>query len=252
MGHMRFRQICLVAPRLADVEGEIDALVGAPPCFRDPAVAKYGLENALWALGPMFLEVVAPTQGGTAAERFLKRAGDDPLWGGYMAIFDCAAPRLRAVHAEGLGVRKIVDHTLGAYTGVQLHPRDCRAAMIEFNHTVGGGADPDLYAPAGPDWARRPMGSARIASVVMTGASDLCAHWADILQASAQSDGRDFAAGGERRIAFPEAPLVFRAGPVERMEEIVLSGVGDIAARLPGAKVENGAAVVAGVRFRAA
>ena len=39
------------------------------------------------------------------------------------------------------------------YTGVQLHPRDCRAAMIEFNRTDGGRLKiQSFYAPAGPDW----------------------------------------------------------------------------------------------------
>ena len=37
--------------------------------------------------------------------------------------------------AIGVRVANIIDHA--PYHGVQLHPRDCRAAFIEFNHTDG-------------------------------------------------------------------------------------------------------------------
>ena len=36
-------------------------------CHRDPAVGKYGLENALLPVGTNFLEVVAPVEANTAA-----------------------------------------------------------------------------------------------------------------------------------------------------------------------------------------
>ena len=35
---------------------------------------------------------------------------------------------------------------------MQLHPRDCRAAFIEFNHTDGSDDILGPYPPAGPDW----------------------------------------------------------------------------------------------------
>jgi hypothetical protein len=37
---------------------------------------------------------------------------------------------------------------------VQLHPRDCRAAFIEFNHTAGSDDILGAYPPAGPDWQK--------------------------------------------------------------------------------------------------
>jgi hypothetical protein len=118
MAYLRFRQICLVAPNLRSVEDDVSAILGQRICFRDPAVGKYGLENALWPLGDQFLEVVAPVEPNTAAGRFLERSNGK---GGYMAIFDCDAPRARSAHCEALGVRKIVDHSFGDYTGAQLH-----------------------------------------------------------------------------------------------------------------------------------
>ena len=54
-----------------------------------------------------------------------------------MAIFCCDDPDERGRHAREMGVRvaNVIDHA--PYHGVQLHPRDCRAAFIEFNHTAG-------------------------------------------------------------------------------------------------------------------
>ena len=71
-----------------------------------------------------------------------------------MAIFCCDDPDERARHARGIGVRvaNVIDHA--PYHGVQLHPRDCRAAFIEFNHTEGSDDILGPYPPAGPDWQK--------------------------------------------------------------------------------------------------
>jgi hypothetical protein len=71
-----------------------------------------------------------------------------------MAIFCCDDPDARCRHAESIGVRiaNVIDHA--PYHGVQLHPRDCRAAFIEFNHTDGSDDILGPYPPAGPDWQR--------------------------------------------------------------------------------------------------
>ena len=51
MGYLRLRQICLVATDLAAVEKQIEDVLGLEVCFRDPGVGKYGLHNALFAMG---------------------------------------------------------------------------------------------------------------------------------------------------------------------------------------------------------
>jgi len=71
---VRLRQICLVAPDLAPVVSDIAAIMGLEVCYRDPAVARYGLANALLPIDSILLEVVAPTGPGTAAGRFLPRS----------------------------------------------------------------------------------------------------------------------------------------------------------------------------------
>ena len=71
-----------------------------------------------------------------------------------MAIFCCDDPDERGAHAKAIGVRtaNVIDHA--PYHGVQLHPRDCRAAFIEFNHTEGSDDILGPYPPAGPDWQK--------------------------------------------------------------------------------------------------
>ena len=59
--YLRFRQVCLVAPALEPAASDLSFILGLDICYRDPAVGKYGLENALWPVGDMFIEIVAPT-----------------------------------------------------------------------------------------------------------------------------------------------------------------------------------------------
>ena len=82
-GTTRMRQVCLVAPRLEPVVGDIAAIMGLTVCHRDPNVARYGLENALLPVDDILLEVVAPFREGTSAGRFIDKTGGR---GGYMAI----------------------------------------------------------------------------------------------------------------------------------------------------------------------
>jgi hypothetical protein len=126
MSYLRLRQICLVAPHLEPAVSIIAGVMGLKVCYRDGNVAKYGLENALLPVDTILLEVVAPFQPGTAAGRFLDKSGGR---GGYMAIFCCDDPDRRGNHANAIGVRtaNVIDHA--PCHGVQLHPRDCRAAL---------------------------------------------------------------------------------------------------------------------------
>src|ERR1700754_5220993 len=101
MGYLRLRQICLVADDLAKVETQIADVLGLEICYRDPGVGKYGLHNALFAMGGTFLEVVSPTREGTAGGRYLERRGGD---GGYMYIVDADDLEARRAHFQKMGV----------------------------------------------------------------------------------------------------------------------------------------------------
>ena len=187
---VRLRQICLVAADLERETERIESILALKVCYRDPNVAKYGLANVLFPVGNSFLEIVSPTQPGTAAGRFIERHKGRH---GYMVILDCDDPQARWRHAESLGIRvaNVIEHD--DYLGVQLHPRDTGGAMIEFNRTTGGEILAGPYAPAGPAW--RDFVSAtdatRIVSVEIScpHPAALGARWGAILERPIIADG---------------------------------------------------------------
>lgn len=250
MAHMRLRQICLVAPHLEPVVGDISAIMGLDVCYRDGNVAKYGLENALLPVDTTLLEVVAPTRDGTAAGRFIAKSRGH---GGYMAIFACDDPDERGRHAESLGVRvaNVIDHA--PYHGVQLHPRDCRAAFIEFNHTEGSDDIFGAYPPAGPDWQssiRKDVTRALIEVELQSpDFAGLAEHWSRIIGISLTK-----ARNGDPQIVLVDGSLRFAKGPVEAMTGLTFR-VNDVAqvlgaARARGCPCAGDAFLLGGVTFR--
>ncbi len=231
---VRLRQICLVARSLDPVVDDIASIMGLDVCYRDPNVGKYGLENALLPVGTTLLEVIAPLEAGTAAGRFLDKANGR---GGYMAIFSCADPQERQANAERLGVRvaHVIDHP--PYYGVQLHPRDCRAAFIEFNHVAGSDDIAGPYPPAGPDWQRsiRDDVTQALMCVDMTSPdpAGLARHWGEILGVGPQAS-----AGGLSEIVLTNATLRFVVGPVEALSGLAFQ-VADVEAVIRAAKARG-------------
>lgn len=210
---LRLRQICLVTEPIEPAASQIAAILGLNICYRDPHVGKYGLENVLLPVDTTLLEIVAPTEPGTAAGRFLEKTGGR---GGYMAIFCCDDPDARGRHAATLGVRtaNVIDHA--PYHGVQLHPRDCRGAFIELNHTAGSDNIRGPYPPAGPDWAKaiRTDTTQAIVAVEMQSPdpADLATHWGRILELPVSS-----AADGASELKLPNASFRFVQGVNEAM-----------------------------------
>jgi hypothetical protein len=250
MSDLRLRQICLVAPHLEPVVSDIAAIMGLEVCYRDGNVAKYGLENALLPVDTILLEMVAPLQPGTAAGRFIDKTGGR---GGYMAIFCCNDPDARARHAASIGVRtaNAIDHP--PYRGVQLHPRDCRAAFIEFNHTAGSDNILGPYPPAGPDWQRSIRNDVTRALVGVEMQSpepaSLAAHWGRIIGVPVSTD-RD----GEAELSLPNCRFRFVHGAEEIMSGLTfrISDAAAVceAARAKGYVVSGRSFPIGGVTFR--
>jgi hypothetical protein len=251
-GYLRLRQICLVAPHLEPVISDIAGIMGLNVCYRDRNVAKYGLENALLPVDTILLEVVAPFQPGTAAGRFLDKTGGR---GGYMAIFCCDDPNERGKHANEMGVRvaNVIDHA--PYHGVQLHPRDCRAAFIEFNHTDGSDDVLGPYPPAGPDWQksiRKDVTQALIGVELESPEPQaLAEHWGKIVGISV-SKGKT----GDPELALPNCSFRFVNGASDIMSGLTFR-VGDIAkvrdaAKAKGYAVSGDEFALGGVTFRLA
>ena len=248
-GYLRLRQICLVAPQLEPVISDICAIMGLQVCYRDRHVEKYGLVNALMPVDTLLLEVVAPFRDGTAAGRFIERTAGH---GGYMAIFSCDDPDAYAGRANALGVRtaNVIDHP--PYHGVQLHPRDCRAAFIEFNHTEGSDDVLGPYPPAGPDWQkaiRRDVTQA-LTEVEMQSPDPqgLASHWGRIIGIAPALSG------GEAELNLPNGRFRFVKGEAEIMSALTFR-VADVArvrdaAEKRGCAVSNDAFRLDGVDFR--
>ncbi|CAN7607378.1 hypothetical protein LJR220_005587 [Bradyrhizobium sp. LjRoot220] len=248
-GYMRLRQICLVAPKLEPVISDIAGIMGLKECYRDGNVAKYGLENALLPVDTILLEVVAPFQPGTAAGRFIDKNGGR---GGYMAIFCCDDPDAYGKRANAMGVRTANVITHAPYHGVQLHPRDCRAAFIEFNHTEGSDDVLGTYPPAGPDWQKAIAKDVTLALTDVEMESPepevLAAHWGKIIGVAVSKNG-----GGAPELKLPNASFHFVKGSADLMSGLTFE-VADIAkvrdaARAKGCKVSGDGFELCGVRF---
>lgn len=187
MGYLRLRQICLVAKDLAKVEKEIADVLGLEICYRDPGVGKYGLHNALFAMGGTFLEVVSPLQEGTAGGRYLERRGGD---GGYMYIVDADNLETRREHYKKLGVRIVTDLKSGdevsTSEAIHLHPKDTGGCLLSVDRHSGGADLMGGYHWAGPTWQRQDRSKtiSRIIGATMQ-ADDphaLAQRWGDLLQ----------------------------------------------------------------------
>ncbi len=238
MSFLRLRQICLVAADLEAAAARIGALFGLEVCHRDPNVAKYGLANVLFPVGTTFLEIVSPIRPGTTAGRFLERHGGR---NGYMVILDCDDPDRHRRRAESLGIRVANTIRHDAYFGVQLHPKDTGAAMLEFNSTAGGEDPLGAYAPAGPDW-QRAIRAHRVRSIVGVEIETpdppvIAGRWASLMERAVEDRGE-----GKRRIPLDAGMIDFLPSPAggEMLRGVVLEA----------ADGSEGAAEACGVRLR--
>src|ERR1700759_2304716 len=129
MPRVRLRQAVIAARELEPVAAELTDALGLGEPFCDPGVGLFGLENAVFAIGDCFLEIVSPTQPDTAAGRYIERHGGDC---GYMAMFDfgdLAAARRRAGERD---VRTVWEIDLPDISGTHLHPADIGGAIVSI------------------------------------------------------------------------------------------------------------------------
>ena len=232
-------QISLIVKDLAQTEVDFDRLLGLRVAFRDPSVARWGLENIVLPMGRTFFEILSPTRPDTPGGRHIARQGD----GGYMVILQTrsalAGHRARVLE---LGVRIVLDQqTRGSaegqdWAGIHLHPGDTGGMMISFDEPD----PPDSWVGAGSHWRDF------ISNRVVTGLvgielrspepERLAQRWAAVL-------GRPLV--DDRRLVLDRGGIAFRGlGAGERIEG--LSAV-RLAASDPGRRGES--FVLAGVRI---
>lgn len=195
---LRLRQIAMVAPDLAPVEEEVGQMLAATVCYRDPGVGKYGLHNALWALGGTFLEALAPLQPDTTAGRYMARRGGAT---GYMVILDTddLAPlrdRLAAQNVRIVEDLSVGDAALHA-TALHLHPRDTGGCLLSIDHHGPDSSMMGSYMWAGSAWQPHANASLAISGAVMTcdDPAATASRWSEILDRLAVRHGAGWRIG---------------------------------------------------------
>jgi hypothetical protein len=236
---VRLRQAVLAAAELEPVAESLRSALGLGEPFRDPGVGLFGLQNTVFALGDCFLEIVSPTQPGTAAGRYLERHGGDC---GYMVMFDLEdLPAARARAAES-AVRTVWEIDLPDISGTHLHPADIGAAIVSIDGSNPYGS----WRWGGPEWTGQTGQGApgRLAGVTLAVAEPaaVAARWSHVLGVPLSGDG---AVGGDAVLALEDAEVRFRPageGGREGLIEIAFADVprlGDEGMEIGGVRLRS-------------
>jgi hypothetical protein len=198
---VRLRQAVLVAGELEPVAEALQDALGLGEPFRDSGVGLFGLENAVFALDDCFLEIVSPTEPGTAAGRYLERQGGDC---GYMVMFDLEDLAGGRQRAKESGVRTVWEIDLPDISGTHLHPADIGGAIVSIDGSEPYGS----WRWGGPQWAGRiaddgAAGSLVAVTVVADDPAALAKRWAHVLGVPLADEPQSVLAldGGEVRFA---------------------------------------------------
>jgi hypothetical protein len=219
---VRLRQAVLVAAELAPVERELRESLALGEPFRDPGVAMFGLQNAVFALGDCFLEIVSPTQPETAAGRYLERHGGDC---GYMVMFDLEDLAGARARAQANQIRVVWQIDLPDVSGTHLHPADIGGAIVSIDASRPYGS----WRWGGPEWTEQ-LGEGApgaLTGVVLAVADPAAAaaRWADVLGVALDGDGQALALdGGEVRFVQGDGE------GSDGLVEIALSGIAGLGA----------------------
>ncbi len=184
--YLRLRQIALVAHKLEPVLTQFNTVLGIEVCYRDPGIARHGLENALLPIGPAFIEVVAPVQPNTTAERYLDRRKGD---GGYMFIVDCDDVGQRREHAKAMGIRIVAENKKTDWAPLesfQLHPKDTGGAILSIGTHAAGEDLMGGYHWAGREWQKfvktEPVSAVLGCDIQSIDPAALAKRWAEIFK----------------------------------------------------------------------
>jgi hypothetical protein len=174
----RLRQVAFVARELEPTAAELRRRLDLNEPYRDPGVGLFGLQNAVFALGDAFLEIVSPVQEGTSAGRYLQRQGGDA---GYMAMFQVEdADAARARLAE-LDVRVVWEFAEPDIVDLHLHPRDVPGALVALDVCAPEGS----WRWGGPAWTSRvpefPAAGISSLTVAIRSPRVAASRWAEVL-----------------------------------------------------------------------
>lgn len=197
---LRIRQIVFAARDLQQTVAQFQHALGLRVSFRDPAVAKFGLENALLTIGDQFIEIVSPTQPDSAAGRHLDRHGDSA----YMLILqtdDLASDRARL---QRLGVRIVWESHHEEISALHLHPKDIGAAIVSLDQAT----PPASWRWAGPDWQAHASSDRRVVSATISARDPnaMCKRWSEVL-------GLGASANNQCELPLTDGALLFNSSP---------------------------------------
>jgi hypothetical protein len=174
---MRIRQIVFAASELSAGAAQLRALLAMDPPYRDPGVAEFGLDNAVFLFGDQFIEIVSPTRGSTTAGRQIERRGDS----GYMLILQTDDFERELARFARLGVRRVWAKDLPDIRATHLHPKDIGGAIVSIDQPM----PPASWRWGGPDWRLQGGRAAQQRVVgVSVGADDpaaMASRWAQVL-----------------------------------------------------------------------
>lgn len=186
----------MVAADLSAAERNIEQELGVELCYRDPGVATFGLQNALFPIGDQFLEVVSPTRPGTTAGRLLDKRGGD---GGYMVIVEVDDLETLRERFADHDARVVYEAAVDGITGLHLHPADVGGAILSVDRAEPWGEWPW----AGPDWREHidttVVTEALAVTIEADDPSSMAARWAQVLGCETSGDIVAFSDGGEVR-----------------------------------------------------
>ena len=197
---MRIRQIVFAAAELSAGAARLGTLLGLAAPYRDPGVAEFGLDNAVFVYGDQFVEIVSPTRAGTAAGRLMERRGDS----GYMLILQTDDFERELARFERLGVRRVWAKDLPDIRATHLHPKDIGGAIVSIDQPTPAAS----WRWGGPDWGVQDgrAGQQRVVGVTI-GADDPAAmarRWAGVLGLAAPT-----AQGATQRLVLDGAWIDF-------------------------------------------
>lgn len=175
---MRIRQIVLAAADLARSRDLLAALLQLPAPYRDPGVAEFGIDNAVFTFGDHFIEVVSPTRPDSACSRHLARHGDS----GYMLILQTPDLARQRARWDALGVRRIWGRDLDDIRATHLHPKDVGAAIVSVDEPRPARS----WRWGGPDWRVQPGAAGRQRVRALTVRADdpqaMATRWAQVFE----------------------------------------------------------------------
>lgn len=216
MTWIRLRQVALV---VHDLEATVHALHDAfhlEVAYRDPAVAMFGLQNAVLPVGTQFVEVVSPTRAGTAGGRQLDRLGGD---GGYMVI--CHTDDHDAMHSrvQSTGTRVAFEADDHGYRILQLHPADTGGSFLEVDFQPGGDDPNGPWSPAGPEWRTA------VRTTAVTGIAGVTVQCVDVERTRTRWSALLDAPTNRNQLQLENADVRFVDGPVDSLIEVRLHAV---------------------------